>query len=976
MDRDRRASGGISETGGKTRRSVPLDWHERLAHCPARERQTLLVLAREQGFLFGYQLPSANGVSTPLPANLARILEDDNIEQVCAPPLPITDESLDEAQRDAVAKALATPDVCLIQGLPGTGKSRVVTEVVTQAASRGERVLLVAPSHSAVDRILEAIGERSAINAVRVMGANFPRDRLPVGIRNMLCQEKLESLADHALRHARETLAEISRRLNKLTSQHAAAERMEPVARNYETICARIGSLDEQRERIEDEVRREAEGVAGDHSLFSRQWMESATRHEEQVGKIDATIAEVSRRYSDIDQRLGELEPQINAVRQLVEAKAAGRWWTWNWWRALLHGGLCQQFRQLEAESDNLLAQRQQLQQRQEQLAVERERIQQAFSEEKQKALATEIERRQHQVDSLLAELQAEKKVLEEQWREAAQECCVDEAISQSFVETLRTDLANRIATEQQWERFTREWIECFESDEVKKQLLDSVNVVGSTVADLGSDGHFGHASGRTFDLLIVQEADQVETNELLKLAARAKRSLLIGEPACCHTERFAATDEPQPSFFHQLWQKLHCDPRQNRYSWLIEPDGRLCCRLRPVDDSQRSLLECENVADRPDIELRIFADPQSEPVLAEVVFPTSMSIAEAKEYIFKELEELPIFTTAAAIRWSESPEAYVLQLQSPATTATCVAQLASGVREIVGRETALTYCLEFDRQAGWTRQKAQEWIRTHLGWRDLGRTARLDVPHRMQPELASFLSELLFAGEYRVARTETQNGSRVEFVSISASRKKHGSSRSDRQSSGGLELELSDHRLRNRLPASIRSLLPRHGIVNYLEAKAIVDTLEQLVKEPEEGCIGVIALYEAQADLIRKLVEQSSVLQGSHRQIHIGVPAEFQQCECHLVLVSLTRSHTDRAVSYGDSPRMLSLALTRARSRLILFGDPATLVRRSQWQGPLDHLDETAALTERQLISHLVRYLEGAGPHQSLFQLRTGGAA
>src|SRR5947209_5749536 len=37
---------------------------------------------------------------------------------------------LDPAQREAVARALHTPDVCLVQGLPGTGKSRVAARLV------------------------------------------------------------------------------------------------------------------------------------------------------------------------------------------------------------------------------------------------------------------------------------------------------------------------------------------------------------------------------------------------------------------------------------------------------------------------------------------------------------------------------------------------------------------------------------------------------------------------------------------------------------------------------------------------------------------------------------------------------------------------------------------------------------------------------------------------------------------------------
>src|SRR5262245_37616422 len=44
------------------------------------------------------------------------------------------------AEREAVARVVHTPDVCLVQGLPGTGKSRVVAAALADAAARGERV--------------------------------------------------------------------------------------------------------------------------------------------------------------------------------------------------------------------------------------------------------------------------------------------------------------------------------------------------------------------------------------------------------------------------------------------------------------------------------------------------------------------------------------------------------------------------------------------------------------------------------------------------------------------------------------------------------------------------------------------------------------------------------------------------------------------------------------------------------------------
>src|SRR5262249_60772615 len=76
------------------------------------------------------------------------------LEPVRTTPIAVLDPNLDPTQREAVARALQTPDLALIQGLPGTGKSRVVAEILTQAAAAGERLLFPAPHTAAPDRVL------------------------------------------------------------------------------------------------------------------------------------------------------------------------------------------------------------------------------------------------------------------------------------------------------------------------------------------------------------------------------------------------------------------------------------------------------------------------------------------------------------------------------------------------------------------------------------------------------------------------------------------------------------------------------------------------------------------------------------------------------------------------------------------------------------------------------------------------------
>src|SRR5262249_4683973 len=254
--------------------------------------------------------------------------------------------------------------------------------------------------------------------------------------------------------------------------------------------------------------------------------------------------------------------------------------------------------------------------------------------------------------------------------------------------------------------------------------------------------------------------------------------------------------------------------------------------------------------ADFPDIELRIVAPPRGQAgspdsFLAEVVFPPTMSVLDAKRYIFRELDEVPIRAHAERMKWVEFPERFVLCLadSSEAAQQTAAIDLSPGVRELVATsvngerslgDAWFTLAIEFERAAGWDREQAEEWTQGHLGLRDLGRSALLEVPQGIEPGLATFLGDVLFAGEYRL---DTSNAARpawapVEFIPVPPlPRAKRGERQRPRLPSGaGLETDLADLRHRDHLPSALRDRLgDAPGIVNFLEAQAVVRALTRL---------------------------------------------------------------------------------------------------------------------------------------------------
>ncbi|MBK9263305.1 MAG: AAA family ATPase [Polyangiaceae bacterium] len=74
-----------------------------------------------------------------------------------------------DEQRAFVSKALGSPDFAFLQGPPGSGKTTAICEMVQQLVEQGQRVLLCASTHVAIDNVLERLLEASSpIYAVRI----------------------------------------------------------------------------------------------------------------------------------------------------------------------------------------------------------------------------------------------------------------------------------------------------------------------------------------------------------------------------------------------------------------------------------------------------------------------------------------------------------------------------------------------------------------------------------------------------------------------------------------------------------------------------------------------------------------------------------------------------------------------------------------------------------------------------------------
>ena len=99
-----------------------------------------------------------------------------------AGPVEFVDPSLNDSQKDAIRFALASQDVALIHGPPGTGKTHTLIELILQLVRRQKRILVCGPSNVSVDNIVE----RLAPNKVPVVRIGHPARLLPSVLEHSL----------------------------------------------------------------------------------------------------------------------------------------------------------------------------------------------------------------------------------------------------------------------------------------------------------------------------------------------------------------------------------------------------------------------------------------------------------------------------------------------------------------------------------------------------------------------------------------------------------------------------------------------------------------------------------------------------------------------------------------------------------------------------------------------------------------------
>ncbi|MDQ6814877.1 MAG: AAA domain-containing protein, partial [Bacteroidota bacterium] len=106
----------------------------------------------------------------------------------------------------------------------------------------------------------------------------------------------------------------------------------------------------------------------------------------------------------------------------------------------------------------------------------------------------------------------------------------------------------------------------------------------------------------------------------------------------------------------------------------------------------------------------------------------------------------------------------------------------------------------------------------------------------------------------------------------------------------------------------------------------ALVNQLKQLYKDNTFPSIGVISPYKHQVEVLKALLPSYPDLLLFTKSVTVNTIDSFQGQERDVMYISMTRSNTDSVIGFLSDIRRMNVAMTRARKKLVVVGDSATL--------------------------------------------------
>jgi DNA polymerase III delta prime subunit len=425
---------------------------------------------------------------------LLQVLADHRFQHNIPSPL-LPERPLNPAQQEAFQRSLSLNDVLLIWGPPGTGKTRTIIEIAKQYSKQGKRVLITSGTHKAVDNVLEQFLHEKSLTVVRF----GHEDRI------------LESVRAHLT---------IEEQTKAMTQQ--ILERTQPLVSKLHRLKQEIHGLRTQLAQTQAQL---------------TQWLNTQQRQQELRQLLAQTKQAIEYPYQAHLKVLASRRQTLEAQHQRERHNQAS--WQEKQQRAMLHAqdpllGFFYRWRVnlFQKRLSNLAPQ-----------MAETWRIytmtlqeQQTTHQQAQTALDTDPKYRQYTAN--LANVSDQEKHLRQQVQNGLSlipqqaQGLVPSLAGPTTVSALQHYLAqipDQLDILEQRATLLDHWRQELEtgSEQLTPEVLRYADIVGATCIGVATAKGLADID---FDLVIVDEAGQIGTPDLLVPLVRARRAVLVGD--------------------------------------------------------------------------------------------------------------------------------------------------------------------------------------------------------------------------------------------------------------------------------------------------------------------------------------------------------------------------------------------------------------------------------------------------------------
>jgi len=200
-----------------------------------------------------------------------------------------TDDELDDEKKSVLSRALGVQDILAIEGPPGTGKTKLIAEIVVQwlRINPGHRVLLSSQTHIALDNVLERVAAMdSNVDLIRIGRPDEPR--ISEASQKLLLEKRIESWITKAQQDSEMAMtrwADSNGVDQTAVKIGMSVERLIQLLRRQETVRSRIDEMLSRRQSVDAGI--------SDEPSSTEETQEETTQIDSEIGGLRAELKEI-----------------------------------------------------------------------------------------------------------------------------------------------------------------------------------------------------------------------------------------------------------------------------------------------------------------------------------------------------------------------------------------------------------------------------------------------------------------------------------------------------------------------------------------------------------------------------------------------------------------------------------------------------------------------------------------------------------